>query len=157
MTAEIINLTSRHNAKALDGIAERDNPAEDNSGSFFFNIHSRSLLALPFVTLPLQKCEDWGDFWKRTTMWNDDPTKEGHVDHRRGREYARQAIAALIKDGARSRGLEMVVDHMIERAFRRRGPGGRLCRQLSSAETGFLHELCEIAVEASRGNSPKPL
>jgi hypothetical protein len=153
--SNVIDISSRYNAKALEGIAQRDNPVEDNSGAFFFDIHSRSLLALPFVTLPLQKCDDWEDFWKRTSMWNDDPTKEGCVDHRRGRDYARQAIAALIKDGARSRGLEMVLDHMIDRAFKRRGPGGRLCRQLSSAETGFLHELCEIAVEASRGRPLK--
>ena len=83
-------------------------------------------------------------------MWNDDPTDKGHVDFARGSRYAREAIAAIIKDSASSRGLEMVVDAIVERGFCRRGPGRRLCRQLSAAETGFLHELCENAVKAVR-------
>ena len=115
-----------------------------------FHIHSRSLLALPFVTLPLQDCADWGEFWKRTTMWNDNPSDDGCGDYARGKRYAREAITAIINDGAQSRGLEMVVDAILDRGFKRRGSGGRICRQLSSAETAFLHELCEIAVEAVR-------
>src|SRR5262249_2075157 len=43
-------------------------------------------------------------------------------------------------------GVQIVVEHMMRRAFRRRGPRGRLCRQLSSTETAFLAELCKIAV-----------
>lgn len=159
MTADIITLAPRQQAKALHGLAtpaailSDHNPADDPPrAANLFHIHSRSLLALPFVTLPLSECEDWGDFWKRTTMWNDEPGEDGCADYQRGRRYVREAIAAIIQDGAQSRGLEMVVDAILERGFRRRGPGGRVCRQLSSAETAFLHELCEIAVAAVRGN-----
>jgi hypothetical protein len=94
--------------------------------------------------------DDWGEFWKHTIMWNDEPTGKGHVDYARGRRYAQEVIKAIVDDNAIPRELEMVVDAMIERGFRRRGPSGRLCRQLSSAEQGFLMELCSIAVEASR-------
>ena len=157
MTADIIALAQRQQAKALHGLAtpaailSDHTPADDPPcAANLFHIHSRSLLALTFVTLPLEECKDWGAFWKSTTMWNDEPSDNCHVDFQRGRRYAREAIAAIVSDGARSRGLEMVVDAIIERGFARRGSGGRLCRQLSSAETAFLHELCEIAVEAVR-------
>jgi hypothetical protein len=146
MTADIIDLATRQKAKVLHGLST---PGQNPS---VVEIHSRSLMALPFVTLPLGDCVDWGDFWKRTTMWNDDPTGDDHADYKRGGQYARKAITAIIKDGARSRGLEMVVEAIMERGFRRRGPGGRLCRQLSSAESAFLTELCKIAVEAVRQN-----
>lgn len=159
MNDNIVTLAPRQRGKVLNGLgtpagvlSER-NPADDPPcAANLFHIHSRSLLALPFVTLPLDKCEDWGDFWSRTTMWNDEPGKDGCADYQRGRRYVREAITAIVKDGAQSRGLEMVVDAILERGFRRRGPGGRICRQLSSAETAFLHELCEIAVEAVRRN-----
>jgi hypothetical protein len=151
MSANIIDLASRQQARALHGLGcERPSPAN------LFSIHSPSLLSLPFVTLPLEQCADWGEFWKRTTMWNDEPTDKGHLDFARGRRYAREAIAALIEDGAQSRGLEMVVDTILDRGFSRRGPGGRLCRQLSWAETAFLHELCKIAVEAVRQKGMPP-
>lgn len=159
MTDNIIALAPRQQAKALQDLATPAavltdcNPADEPPcAANLFHIHSRSLLALPFVTLPLVQCEDWGDFWKRMTMWNDEPGKDGGADYQRGRRYVREAIAAIIKDGAQSRGLEMVVDAILERGFRRRGPGGRICRQLSSAETAFLHELCKVAVEAVRRN-----
>jgi hypothetical protein len=35
---------------------------------------------------------------------------------------------------------------MIERAFKRIGKGGRLCRKLSPAEAAFLNEVCRIGV-----------
>lgn len=87
---------------------------------------------------------------EQTTLWNDEPTGDG--DYRRGRQYARDAVAAIIRDGVCSRNLEQVVDAIVERGFRRRGPGGGLRRQLSAAEAAFLDELCRIAVEAVRQN-----
>jgi hypothetical protein len=98
------------------------------------------------VTLPERpgECTDWGDFWRQTTLWNDEPT--GNGDHARGRQYARDAILAIRADNATSRTLQMIVEAMIERAFKRRGKAGRLCRQLSWAEIGFLNEICRIAV-----------
>jgi hypothetical protein len=150
MSADIIELAARQQVKVLRDLAALSNRGCDQpSPGKLFKVHSRSLLALPFVTLPTEEC-DWREFWKRTSMWNDDPTGVAHVDWSRGRRYAREAITAIISDGASPRNLEMVVDAIIERGFRRRGPGGRICRQLSSAETGFLHELCEIAVETTR-------
>jgi hypothetical protein len=161
MTAEIIPFTTtppQQQATNLDGLATPSAilSAEQNPGNErpcpgnLFNIHSRSLLALPFVTLPSETCEDWGEFWKRTTMWNDEPTDCGYVDFSRGRRYAREAVAAIISDGAHWRDLELVVDAILHRGFSRRGPGGRLCRQLSTAETAFLHELCRIAIEVKQ-------
>jgi hypothetical protein len=154
MTADIIHLASRQQTKALCGLPT---PSEVISGSpgMLSYAHSPSLFALPFVALPSQECSDWGEFWKRTTMWNDDPTgAAGHVDYSRGKRYAREAIVAIISDGASPHSLTMVVDAIVDRGFKRRGPGGRPCRVLSSAEEGFLHELCEIAVEAARQLNP---
>jgi hypothetical protein len=45
------------------------------------------------------------------------------------------------------RGLEIIVEQMIEKAFRRRGRKGALCRKLSSSEGAFLTEICRIAVK----------
>jgi hypothetical protein len=84
-------------------------------------------------------------------MWNDEPTDNSCADYHRGRKYAQAAVEALVTDRPRSiRQLEIVVEGMIERAFRRRGPKGALCRKLSSAEHGFLEGLCKIAVEGRR-------
>jgi hypothetical protein len=163
MTAEVIDLVTRQQAKAPHGLAMpseilpmRHSGSEPPAPLNLFDVHSRSLLALPFVKLAPEEIADWGEFWKRTTMWNDDPTSDPHVDVVRGSRYAREAVAAIVKDDAQARCLEMVVDAILERGFRRRGPGGRLCRQLSSAETAFLHELIYIAVEAVRqGRMPE--
>jgi hypothetical protein len=115
-------------------------------------LHSERLLLLPFVTRPSapEHYEDWGQFWKHAIMWNDEPTGSHLDDYARGRDYAREAIKAIVDDDAIPRGLQQVVEAIIERGFSRRGPSGRLCRQLSSAERSFLRELCTIAVEASK-------
>jgi len=154
MTDNIIAFAPRQPAKTMHGLAtpatvlSDQNTADDPPcAANLFYVHSRSLLALPFVTLPLKECKDWGEFWRRTTMWNDEPRGRGHGDYSRGRQYAREAVAAINSDGAQSHGLKMVIDAILERSFSRRGPGGRLCRQLSSAEEGFLHEICKVAVE----------
>ena len=120
------------------------------TGSPLRQLHSETLFALPFVTLPAVECASWAEFWDRATIWNDEPTEDASADYWRGRRYGREAVAATIADGATPRGLEIVVEHIIKRGFSRRGPAGRLCRQLSSAEHGFLTELCQIAVEAVR-------
>ena len=109
------------------------------------NMFSDSYFALPFVTLPREKFATWGEFWKLTNMWNDEPTDSGCEDHQRGIRYARSAIEAIRRDKATSRCLEITVKRMMEGAFRRRGPKGTLCRKLSSAEHAFLNELCRIA------------
>jgi hypothetical protein len=147
MTADIIDLGSRRQAKTFVG-THVEPPLVPSSE--VLSIFSDKLFRLPFVTLPAEECADWGEFWDRTTMWNDEPTEDGGSDYRRGRRYAREAVAAIVSDKAIPRGLELVVNRMIKRAFSRRGPAGRICRQLSSAEDGFLRELCLIAVEAVR-------
>ncbi len=113
-------------------------------------IFGPSLFALPFVTLPTEQCSEWGEFWRKTVMWNDDPTTDGCADHQRGKEYARMAVAAILHDRASSRGLEITVAALVERALRRRGPAGKLCRQVSSAETAFLYELCQMVIAWGR-------
>src|SRR5260370_36963325 len=80
-------------------------------------------------------------------MWNDEPTDDQGADFARGRLYACLAIEALRTERFCSRQLEIIVERMIERAFRRRGPAGKLCRQLSSSEQGFLTALRRVAVE----------
>src|SRR5712671_2734340 len=135
ITGQIIDFASRYQSKVLHGLTTGTVPAPSSD-------NSSSLLALPFVTLPADLPNDWGEFWRQTTLWNDEPTGQAHIDYKRGRQYARDAIAAIIKDGCRSRNLEMVVEALVNRGFHRRNPGGRLCRKLSSAEEGFLFELC---------------
>ena len=114
---------------------------------YFTQHFSMSFFKLPFVTLPQEPGDDWGEFWERVVMWNDEPTDNSCADYHRGRKYAQAAVEALVADCPRSiRQLEIVVECMIEGAFRRRGPKGALCRKLSSAEHGFLQGLCKIAV-----------
>jgi hypothetical protein len=114
---------------------------------YFTQHFSMSFFKLPFVTLPQEPGDDWGEFWERVVMWNDEPTDNSCADYHRGRKYAQAAVQALLTDRPRSiRQLEILVESMIEGAFRRRGPKGALCRKLSSAEHGFLQELCNIAV-----------
>jgi hypothetical protein len=113
---------------------------------YFTQLFSMSFFKLPFVTLPQEACDDWGEFWKRVVMWNDEPTGNVCADYHCGRKYAQAAVEALVTERAGTRQLEIVVERMIEGAFRRRGPKGKLCRGLSSAEQGFLQGLCKIAV-----------
>jgi hypothetical protein len=120
-------------------------PTVDGLGQFA-KLYSDFFCELPFVTLPSEECASWGEFWKSVVMWNDEPTSDRCADYQRGRRYAREAIEAIRAEDACSRGLEIVVDRMIEQAFRRRGPKGALCRGLSGTEQSFLTELCKIAV-----------
>jgi hypothetical protein len=110
-------------------------------------LYSETVFRLPFVTLPAEECDSWGEFWKQTVMWNDEPTDNQCADYARGRRYACLAIEALRTERICSRQLEIIVEGMIERAFRRRGAAGKLCRRLSSSEQGFLTALCRVAVE----------
>jgi hypothetical protein len=96
--------------------------------------------------LPQDPGDTWGEFWERVDMWNDEPTDNACADYHRGRKYAQAAVEALVTERVGTRQLEIVVESMIEGAFRRRGPKGKLCRGLSSAEQGFLMGLCKIAV-----------
>lgn len=123
-----------------------DLPAAPTAPSFF----SETFWSLPFVTLPADECDSWREFWAQIIMWNDEPTDDPAADYRRGRQYAHLAIEAIRTDKAFPRQLEIVVQRMIAGAFSRRGPGGRLCRQLSSSEEGFLNTLCRSAVEWGR-------
>lgn len=112
----------------------------------FRNLFSDSFWRLPFVTMPKGDCATMSELWDKVDIWNDQPTASGIEDHQRGEKYARLAMAAIRDDGATSRQLEVLIDRMIEQAFRRRGPKGQLCRHLSSAEKSFLHDLCRAAV-----------
>jgi hypothetical protein len=105
-------------------------------------LFSRTYWTLPFVTMPAEECDSWGEFWKRVVMWNDERTDDSYADFWRGRKYAFLAIEAIGKDKTGGRQLEITVKSMIEGAFRRRGPSGKLCRDLSSAEQGFIDFLC---------------
>lgn len=143
MPADVIDFATRQLANTLP--QGPDDPAK-------VCLFSPSLEALPFYTLPAQECRDGNDYISRHAMWNDGPYNKGYLDRARGRQYAREAVAAIIKDGARSHCLERLVWAIIDHGFKRRGPGGRLCRQLSTTEEGFLFGLCEIAVaRAARG------
>jgi hypothetical protein len=114
---------------------------------YFTQYFSMSFFKLPFVTLPQDPGNCWGEFWERVDMWNDEPTDNASADYHRGKKYAQAAVEAIVTDRVSVRQLEIVVERMIEGAFRRRGPKGKLCRGLSSAENGFLQGLCKIAVE----------
>ena len=125
--------------------SQEDRPAliqGDNAGACLGTLFSETYWTLPFVTMPAGECGSWGEFWKRAVMWNDEPTDDQHADFWRGRRYAFLAIEAIRKDKTCGRQLEITVERMIEGAFRRRGPSGKLCRNLSVAEKGFIDFLC---------------
>jgi hypothetical protein len=115
---------------------------KSDDAAYLSTLFSQTYWTLPFVKLPAEKCESWGEFWKCAVMWNDEPTDDKHADFSRGRRYAFLAIEAIRKDKTCGRQLEITVDTMIEGAFRRRGPSGKLCRNLSVAEQGFIDFLC---------------
>lgn len=107
------------------------------------SLYSDAFFRLPFVTLPETAPAQWGEFWKVTVMWNEAAAAATYQD---GVRYARDAVTAICQDGVGARQLEIVVERMIEQAFRRRDAAGKLCRQLSSSEQGFLTALCRSAV-----------
>jgi hypothetical protein len=85
-------------------------PAPDD---YFTHHFSKSFFKLPFVTLPQKPGDDWGEFWERVVMWNDEPTDNSCADYHRGRKYAQAAVEALVTDRPRSiRQLEIVVERM---------------------------------------------
>jgi hypothetical protein len=140
----------------VPGVADQDELATDVAGWKFGGAAAAIVERFsggrgePAARVPAAEYTCWGDFWKRTVMWNDEPTEDSCADYQRGRGYAREAVAAIVKDAALSRSLRIVVETILERAFRRRGPRGGLCRQISSAEDGFLTELVDIAVAGAR-------
>jgi hypothetical protein len=93
---------------------------------YFTHLFSMSFFQLPFVTLPQDPGDCWGEFWKRVDMWNDKPTDNSCTDYHRGRKYAVAAVEALVTERVSTRQLEIVVERMIEGAFRQRGPKGKL-------------------------------
>jgi hypothetical protein len=143
MSAEIINFVRR------PGRTSSTAPETAAPTAGFRSIHSPTVFTLPFVTLPEQPCTDWRTFWQETEMWNVTPSRRPHEDFQLGRQYARQTIDAIKQDESSDRPLDQIVSRMIERAFTRRGPGGRLCRQLDATVQGFIREVCKAAL--SRG------
>ena len=114
----------------------------DADAAYLRTLFSETYWTLPFVTMPAEQCGSWPEFWQQFVMWNDEPTDDRHADFLRGRRYAFLAIEAIRKDKTCGRQLEITVERMIEGAFRRRGPSGKLCRNLSVAEKGFIDFLC---------------
>jgi hypothetical protein len=127
----------------------QDRPAliqGDDDAYLARTLFSETFWTLPFVTMPAGECGSWGEFWKQVVMWNDEPTDNSVADYHRGRRYAYLAIDAIQKDNTGRCQLEITVDRMLEGAFRRRGPSGKLCRAISEAEKGFIAALCLAAV-----------
>jgi hypothetical protein len=139
-------------ARAVSAAETTTLPPEDMpmASPLLWHLHSLALFDLPFVTLPAMEFTSWRDFWKHTVMWNDEPTDNRCDDYQRGRRYAREAVAAIVKDGAQPRSLQIVVKTILERAFRRRGPRGGLCRHSHRPRKAFLNELVDIAVAGAR-------
>jgi hypothetical protein len=130
----------------IDRIEATDVPTVLASGRTLSSLFSKIYWQLPFVTLPQDPGDTMGEFWGRVVMWNDEPTGNSCVDYHRGRRYAYLAIEAIRKDDATNRQLEITVERMLEGAFRRRGPSGKLCRKLSNSEEGFIDVLCVAAL-----------
>ena len=57
---------------------------------YFTHLFSMSFFKHPFVTMPQEPGDDWGEFWERVVMWNDEPTDNACADCHRGRKYGRQ-------------------------------------------------------------------
>lgn len=142
MSAEIIQFVARPERVSFTGQA-----AEPRS------LYPEAVFHLPFVTQPVEQPANWRVFWQETELWNCEISGKPHEDCSLGRQYARAAVAAFQEEGVSSPLLlEKIVDRMIERAFTRRGPGGRLCRQLDNVAQGFIREVCKAAL-SQRGRS----
>ena len=148
MSAEIIKFVARSERAASTAAtsAASTQDGDDRARGVLRGMHSETFFQLPFVTLPEEPAASWGEFWRATEMWNAAPEGKPHEDSARGRQYARMAIEAIQQDSASGRQLELTVERMIERAFNRRGKGGRLCRQLDYAAHGFIAEICKAAL-----------
>lgn len=118
-------------------------PAVDGRKPTRRDLYSDTFFRLPFVTLPETAPAEWGEFWRVVDMWN---AQAAAATYREGVAHARSAVEAICQDGVGARQLEIVVERMLEAAFRRRDAKGNLCRGLSSSERGFLTALCKSAV-----------
>jgi hypothetical protein len=127
----------------IDRVATEAPTVEESR--YLWSLFSKEYWLLPFVTLPTTDFKDMGEFWEQVVMWNDQPTNSPATDYHRGRYYAYLAIQAIEKSGSSNRQLEITIERMLEVAFKRRGPGGKLCRGLGSAELGFLEAVCRNA------------
>ena len=92
---------------------------------------------LPFVKL---RANDQ-PLWRPESFWHVDPTGKREDDFKRGRKYARLAIAAMKADRD-SQLVARVVQDIIKDAVERNGQKGRGRR--SPAALGFLAEISEL-------------
>jgi hypothetical protein len=81
--------------------------------------------------------------------WHDEPSKHGHVDYKRGHDYALLTLEAIDRDRPVHRRayaaptyLEHIFEAMINDAIERRRKGGKGSRtNLTSSMRGFLDEI----------------
>lgn len=114
-------------------------------------LYSDAFFRLPFVTPPDSDVSGWAEFWQRTDMWNDAASA---ATYQTGRQYAKAGIAAIRRDDSCTRQLEIVVEKMLEKAFRRRDAKGNASRGLSPSEKGFLAELANAAIRDEEPKAP---
>jgi len=144
-TAQIIKFPGSAKPSQLppeNGTTDATNVCESR---YLWSLFSKEYWLLPFVTLPTEDFKDMGEFWEQVVMWNDQPTGNQAADYHRGRYYAFLAIDAIQTAGCSNRQLEITVERILEAAFKRRGPAGKLCRGLGSAEEGFIAAVCRAA------------
>jgi hypothetical protein len=92
--------------------------------------------ALPFVKL---RANDQ-PMWRPETFWSVEPTGKREMDVRLGRNYAREALAAMKADG-NSHLIAYILQDIIKDAIESKGKKGRGRR--NGAMLGFLSEISE--------------
>src|SRR2546423_9919231 len=98
--------------------------------------------ALPFIKL---KANDQ-PLWRPESFWNVEPTGKRETDVRLGRQYAREAIAAMKADH-NCHLLSYIIQDVIKDALQRGGDKGGTRR--NAIVVGFLSEISE-AIAAAR-------
>ena len=97
--------------------------------------------ALPFVKL---KANDQ-PMWLPESFWHVKPTGKREADVRRGRKYAREAIAAMKADH-NSHLIAYIIQDIIKNAIQRAGEKNG-CGRRDAVVLGFLSEISEVIGE----------
>jgi len=140
---------SKHKPANVVDFCARSGAAYRLRASAFRRHHAPSIKKLPFVVAHDERLT-----MPAMNYWNDEPSGIPAHDWKRGKDFARLTIEAMIADGCSAHYLERIFEAIVTDAVRRRRKGGKGSRRRSMVVDGFLFELSRMFCERVTGNSP---